>query len=77
MAIGPSCCGRLKGRLVHEEGNLAKLARQAAIRAGKGLLVDDDHKQRIADAKSSVATIKQLIDEHDAEHAGTPEAEVA
>lgn len=68
------CCGRLKGRLVHEKGNLARLARQAAIRTGKGLLVTDELRAEIAEAKQSVATIKDLIDEHDADHAGVPEA---
>lgn len=68
-----TCCGRLKGRLVHEEGNLAKLARMAAIRSGKGLLVDEEFKLRIINAKSAVATCKKVIEEHDAEHAGQPE----
>ena len=74
MASALSCCGRLKGRLVHEEGNLARLARQAAIRQGKGFLVDDEHKLEIINAKQAVATCKQVMADHDAEHAGTPEA---
>jgi len=75
MNEGSSCCGRLKGRLVHEEGNLAQLARQASIRKGKGLLIHPEFLARIEDAKRAVATCKQVINEHAAEHAG--EVEVA
>jgi len=73
----PQCCGRLQGRLVHEEGNLARLARAASKRQAKGLEVSADAKLEIVNAKQAVTTCKQIISDHEAEHAGTPEGEVA
>lgn len=69
----PQCCGNLKGRLVHERGNLARLARIASIRKGKGLIVTQEALDDIAKAKVAIENVKQTIIDHEADHAGQPE----
>lgn len=69
------CCGNLKGRMVHEKGNLARLARNASHRQAKGLLVTAEALKEIKAAKRSIAELESIIEDHEAEHAG--EVEVA
>lgn len=64
-----TCCGRLKGRLVQEKGELARLARNASRRATKGLIVTDEAKAAIANAKDAIHEVEVAIVDHDAEHA--------
>jgi uncharacterized protein (DUF1778 family) len=62
------CCARVAARVTMEEANLARLARRAAARDSAGLstLV---LREKIAIAKESVAQAKQVVIDHDADHA--------
>jgi uncharacterized protein (DUF1778 family) len=63
------CCARVSARVTMEEANLARLARRAAKREADGLS-SKVLRETIAAAKISIAQAKQVVIDHDAEHAG-------
>lgn len=69
------CCSRLKSALLHEQGELRRLARNASRREMKGLLVDEKTRAAIVEIKAAIAETEARIVDHDADHAG--QAEVA
>lgn len=64
------CCARFTGRITQEKGNLQHLAKRAARRTSKGLLVDAKLLAEIDEAKASIEYAKQGQIDHEAEHAG-------
>jgi hypothetical protein len=69
MAKNPPCCARYIGKLHHDQANLRKLAQKAALHHSRGRDVTR-LRSLIEEAKVAIENDKQMIIEHEAEHAG-------
>lgn len=64
MTKNPACCARLRARVVQEEGELVRLIRK--IHSPRNRNITPGH---IAAQKAAVATAKQILSDHEADHA--------
>lgn len=67
----PACCSRLTGRVTHCEANVRSLATKAAVHDQKGHDITK-LKRLMADAKVELKNARQILVDHEAEHAGDP-----
>lgn len=67
------CCARKQGKLVHDQNNLRSLAKKAAALDAKGRDISR-YREMIAEVKATIERDRQIIIDHEAEHAGEGEA---
>lgn len=69
MAKQSPCCSRLTSKLHHDQNNLRVLAQKAAYHSARGHNIER-FKVLIAKEKALIARDREMIAEHEAQHAG-------